>query len=207
MTWPTATQLLWQGAGRPTNIPDVVKVDGFCWWCGRPTNGLGRPISILPDTFPFPVEASEQGSEHLCLPCGWTVCDQVELPQEVADRLLLALDDGTIGLWQPARNQIGGPDWLDCDYLPVVVLEHTMAQRMTATIQFNKARGVHQVDLDAEVIRSLLQQGLSEEEISTRLGIEIEAVHRYKQLTGVAELFKNADYSTSWEMVDDEEPS
>lgn len=98
------------------------------------------------------------------------------------------------------RSTIGGPDWLDMDYLPVVVLDHTMAQRMAATMQFNKARGSHSVDMDADIVRALIEQGLSEEEVSTRLGLELEAVHRYKQLTGIAELFKNADYSMAWEI-------
>lgn len=101
------------------------------------------------------------------------------------------------------RTMIGGPDWLDLDYVPVVVLTHDMTKRMIATIQFNKARGVHQVDLDADVIRKLIEQGLAEEEVAARLCIDLETVHRYKQLTGVAELFRNADWSRSWEMVDD----
>jgi ParB-like chromosome segregation protein Spo0J len=100
------------------------------------------------------------------------------------------------------RTTIGGPDWLDFDYLPVVVLTHDITQRMIATVQFNKARGVHQVDLDAEVIRKLIEQGLSEADVAARLGIDEESVHRYKQITGVAELFKNTDWSTSWEMVE-----
>lgn len=98
------------------------------------------------------------------------------------------------------RTTIGGPDWLDLDYVPVVVLDHSVTERMTATMQFNKARGFHQVDLDAEVIRSLLEQGLVEDEVAARLGIDTDTVHRYKQLTGVAELFRNAEYSMAWEM-------
>jgi ParB-like chromosome segregation protein Spo0J len=100
------------------------------------------------------------------------------------------------------RTTIGGPDWLDFDYVPVAVLEHDMTKRMAATVQFNKARGVHQVDLDAEVIRALIEQGLDEPEIAQRLGMDLETVHRYKQVTGVAELFKNTDYSMSWEIVE-----
>ena len=34
--------------------------------------------------------------------------------------------------------------------------------------------------------------------------MEIEEVHRLKQLTGIAELFKNQQYSRSWEMIDGE---
>lgn len=100
------------------------------------------------------------------------------------------------------RETIGGPDWLDFDYVPVAVLDHDITKRMAATVQFNKARGVHQVDLDAEVIRALIEQGVSEPEIAQRLGIDMETVHRYKQITGVAELFKNTDYSMSWEILE-----
>lgn len=100
------------------------------------------------------------------------------------------------------RWTIAQPDWLDLPEVPVVVLDHTIAQRMVATIQFNKARGVHQVDLDAEVIRALIGQGMTDEQIATHLGIDLDTVHRYKQLTGIAELFREAEYSTSWEMVD-----
>lgn len=102
------------------------------------------------------------------------------------------------------RSLIGSGEWLGLEYLPVVVLEHDITKRMAATIQFNKARGVHQVDLDAEVIRKLIEQGLSEEDVATRLGIDLETVHRYKQLTGVAALFAKSDYSMAWEMTEDD---
>lgn len=101
------------------------------------------------------------------------------------------------------RWLVGGPSYFDLSHLPVVVLPHDITKRMVATVQFNKARGVHQVDLDAEVIRALVEQGLDDSEIAARLGLEEDAVHRYKQVTGVAELFKNTDYSQAWEMVDD----
>ena len=102
------------------------------------------------------------------------------------------------------RTKILGPEWLDCDYIPVVVLEHDMSKRLAATWQFNKARGVHQVDVDAELIRRLIEQGLTDEEVGEKLGVDMDTVHRYKQVTGVADLFKNVEYSLSWEMVEQE---
>lgn len=101
------------------------------------------------------------------------------------------------------RTTIGGPKWLDFDYVPVVVLHHTMAQRMAATMQFNRARGMHQVDLDAEIVRALAEQGLDEETIGQKLGMDVDAVYRYKQATGVAALFANTSHSPAWEMEDD----
>lgn len=102
------------------------------------------------------------------------------------------------------RYTMCGPDWFNMDYVPVAILSLTMAERMLATIHFNKARGHHAVDLDAEVIRKLIGQGLSEQEIADELQIDLETVHRYKQLTGIAELFKNQTYSISWGMVEKE---
>lgn len=103
------------------------------------------------------------------------------------------------------RYTMSDAEWLAMDYVPVVVLAHDVSKRMYATVQFNKARGVHQVDLDAEVIRSLIEQGNTEEEICEHLGIDLETVHRYKQLTGIADLFKNATWSPSWSVVEPEE--
>lgn len=100
------------------------------------------------------------------------------------------------------RDRQGDPDFLDLDYIPLVTLEHDITQRMAATIQFNKARGVHQVDLDAQVVRRLLENGMTELDVSLHLGMEVESVHRYKQLTGIAELFAGVQYSQPWEMVD-----
>lgn len=91
-------------------------------------------------------------------------------------------------------------DYLEADKLPIVVLPHNMEKRMCATVQFNKARGVHQVEKDADIIRKLIEQGISEEQIAKKLGMELEAVHRMKQITGIAALFGNQPYSKSWVM-------
>lgn len=101
------------------------------------------------------------------------------------------------------RWTVSGPEWLALEMVPVVVLSHSMAQRLSATWQFNKARGHHSVDLDAELIRALLQQGLTDAEVCARLGVDADTVHRYKQVTGIAALFARSPYSTAWRMVDD----
>lgn len=105
------------------------------------------------------------------------------------------------------RYTICQKEWLDIKEVPVVVLEHDISQRMSATIQFNKARGVHSVDLDADVVKALIEQGMSELDISQHLGIDIDTIHRYKQMTGIIHLFENVNYSSSWGMeeVEDED--
>ncbi len=94
------------------------------------------------------------------------------------------------------------PEWLDIKEVPIVVLNHDLSKRMAATVQFNKARGVHAVDGDADIVRSLVEQGWSDSDICEHLGIDAETVLRYKQLTGIIDLFKNVEYSKSWEVGD-----
>lgn len=96
-------------------------------------------------------------------------------------------------------------DYLEAAEIPVVVLNHTMAERMEATIQFNRARGVHQVELMGDLVRALREEGLDDAEIASRLGMELEEVYRLKQVTGIAELFKGRGYSKSWTVTDFQE--
>lgn len=100
------------------------------------------------------------------------------------------------------RYLVSGPKWLDMSHVPVAVLSHNASQRMIATWQFNKARGAHEVDLDADLIRALIQQGMDEDEITKHLGVDLDTVYRYKQITGIAELFKGSQYSMGWEMME-----
>lgn len=103
------------------------------------------------------------------------------------------------------RRLISGEDWIDFDYIPVATLAHDITKRMQATVQFNRARGVHQVELMGDLVKALIEQGVPDEEIAIKLGMEIEEVFRLKQITGIAELFKNQIYSKSWEMVEVDE--
>lgn len=96
-------------------------------------------------------------------------------------------------------------DYIKATRLPIVVLEHDISKRLAATVQFNRARGVHQVDLMGELVRSLFEQGQDDEAIAKQLGMDIEEVFRLKQITGIAELFKNQIYSRAWEMQEIEE--
>lgn len=93
-------------------------------------------------------------------------------------------------------------DYLKAKQLPVVVLDHDLSKRMIATVQFNRARGVHHVELMGDLVKTLAGDGITDEQIAVSLGMEMEEVYRLKQITGVAELFKNQLYSPAWEMKD-----
>jgi hypothetical protein len=76
---------------------------------------------------------------------------------------------------------------------------------MEATVQFNRARGVHQVELMGDLVKALVEQGVPDSDIAVKLGMEEEEVYRLKQITGFAELFKNQAYSRAWEMQEEKE--
>lgn len=96
-------------------------------------------------------------------------------------------------------------DWLEVKLIPIIALSHNMYQRMAATIQFNRARGVHQVELMGDLVQAMVEQGATDEEIAKHLGMEMEEVYRLKQITGIAELFKHQAYSKSWVMMEVDE--
>lgn len=179
-----------------------------------------------------PVYITSKTHGRILVPCANTILVSVPLvvenlynPNEVSPDKLDALRENILAsgfcfpivtIWDDEqerfvvvdgahRKLMLGPEWLDCDYLPVVCLDLTMAERLAATWRFNKARGHHQVDLDAELIRKLIEQGVAEEDIAAQLAIDLDTVHRYKQVTGVAELFKNTPYSTAWEIEEVED--
>ena len=94
-------------------------------------------------------------------------------------------------------------DDLDCDYIPVVVIEKDIKERMASTIRHNRARGVHQVDLMGELVVKLVKLGWDDDRIAEHLGMEYEEVLRLKQTTGIAEVFKDREHSKAWKRVED----
>lgn len=89
-----------------------------------------------------------------------------------------------------------------CGYLPVANIAGDASDQghlMSATVEFNRARGEHSVDLMSALVKELIQVGKTDIEIATDLGMDAEEVLRLKQLTGLAGLFKGQAYSKAWE--------
>lgn len=86
-------------------------------------------------------------------------------------------------------------------YLPVACLHRQGGDkndRIAATIRHNRARGRHQINAMAEIVRDLTRQGWSDEKIGQELGMESDEVLRLKQVSGLVELFSNRRYSEAW---------
>lgn len=88
--------------------------------------------------------------------------------------------------------------------LPIAVInaERTGKEdRIAATIRHNRARGKHQVDAMSEIVMDLHRRNWNDEKIAKELGMEPDEVLRLKQVTGLAELFADRDFSEAWEAV------
>lgn len=86
--------------------------------------------------------------------------------------------------------------------LPIAVInsERTSKEdRIAATIRHNRARGKHAVDAMAEIVMDLSRRNWDDEKIAKELGMEPDEVLRLKQVTGLAELFSDREFSEAWE--------
>jgi ParB-like chromosome segregation protein Spo0J len=83
--------------------------------------------------------------------------------------------------------------------LPVSVIDKPMADRIASTIRHNRARGSHDIDLMSNIVAELHDLGRSDTWIAKHLGMDAEEVLRLKQITGLAALFKDREFSRAWE--------
>ena len=83
--------------------------------------------------------------------------------------------------------------------LPVVVIDKDISNRMASTVRHNRARGSHDIDLMVNIVKELHESGMSDAWILKHLGMDPEELLRLKQISGLASLFKDKDFSRSWE--------
>ena len=93
-------------------------------------------------------------------------------------------------------------------YLPVVVINsdrEDLGDRMAATIRHNRARGEHRVDSMADIVVELKRRFWSDEKIGVELGMDSDEVLRLTQVTGLAGMFADREFSEAWEATTHEE--
>lgn len=98
------------------------------------------------------------------------------------------------------RNLVGKN--LGMSHLPVVVINSDRTDRgdrIAATIRHNRARGRHQVSGMSDIVQELSRRNWSDKRIAKELGMEPDEVLRLKQITGLAELFTDKEFSEAWE--------
>lgn len=83
--------------------------------------------------------------------------------------------------------------------LPIVDMQKgDKSDRIVSTLRHNEARGKHQTLGEADCIKLLKEAGLSDEEIQSRLQMDADEVLRLKQATGIADKYREREYSRSW---------
>ena len=88
-------------------------------------------------------------------------------------------------------------------YLPVTTVNEwrtDRGDRMAATIRHNRARGKHVVEGMTEIVIELSRRNWSDKRIARELGMDPDEVLRLKQISGLAEMFADAEFSEAWEV-------
>lgn len=80
-------------------------------------------------------------------------------------------------------------------YLPVVVIDKPIADRIASTVRHNRARGKHSVAGMGSLVFQMLMAGQDDATICNKIGLEPEELARLKHVTGYSKLFSEMDYS------------
>lgn len=87
-------------------------------------------------------------------------------------------------------------------YLPVVTINESRedkGDRIASTIRHNRARGKHRIDAMSEIVVDLKKRNWSDAKIARDLGMDPDEVLRLSQISGLAEMFSDQEFSEAWE--------
>ncbi len=95
-------------------------------------------------------------------------------------------------------------------YLPLAVIKEDRdgrGDRIASTIRHNRARGKHRIDAMSDIVVELKRRNWSDKKIGLELGMDQDEVLRLVQITGLAEMFADQEFSEAWEaeILDDKE--
>lgn len=92
--------------------------------------------------------------------------------------------------------------------LPVVIINKERTNkndRIASTIRHNRARGKHQVSAMSEIVLELKNRNWKNKRIAKELGMDEEEILRLCQISGLEDIFKDGDFSKSWNIEDSSE--
>lgn len=91
---------------------------------------------------------------------------------------------------------------LGLTHLPVVIINQDRVDRgdrIASTIRHNRARGKHTIAGMSDIVLELSRRNWSDKRIAKELGMEPDEVLRMKQITGLADIFSDKEFSQAWE--------
>lgn len=80
-------------------------------------------------------------------------------------------------------------------YLPVVILDKSIADRIASTVRHNRARGKHSVSGMGNLVFEMLKAGEDDQTICRKIGVDAEELARLKHVTGFSKLYADHDFS------------
>lgn len=114
-------------------------------------------------------------------------------------------DDGYVVVDGFHRHRVGKEDGeinkKILGYLPITLVNPDREgkdARIASTIRHNRARGKHTVEGMSNIVLELSKRNWSNEKIAKELGMDSDEVLRLKQITGLAELFADKEFSKAW---------
>lgn len=87
-------------------------------------------------------------------------------------------------------------------YVPLTDIrksQYDIGNRMASTIRHNRARGTHNIELMSTIVSELVEMGKGDAWICKHIGMSKDELLRLKQITGLASLFQNKEFSKAWE--------
>jgi ParB-like chromosome segregation protein Spo0J len=90
-------------------------------------------------------------------------------------------------------------------YLPIVAIKDDCQgrnDRIASTIRHNRARGKHKVESMSDIVLELKRRNWSPKKIGKELGMDQDEVLRLVQITGLAEMFTDKEFSEAWEVAE-----
>lgn len=104
------------------------------------------------------------------------------------------------------RNRVGKENFLIkakiFGYLPITVINANREERgdrIASTIRHNRARGKHTIEGMTDIVVELKRRNWSNEKIGRELGMDPDEILRLSQISGLAEMFADKDFSKAWE--------
>ena len=90
-------------------------------------------------------------------------------------------------------------------YLPITTIRpdrEGRCDRIASTIRHNRARGKHTITGMTDIIVELKRRNWSNEKIARELGMDADEILRLSQISGLAEMFADKEFSEAWETND-----
>lgn len=89
------------------------------------------------------------------------------------------------------------------NYLPLSVINAgrtDRSDRIASTIRHNRARGKHRVDAMSDIVIELKKRNWTDDRIAKNLGMDKDEILRLCQISGLADVFSDQEFSRAWDV-------